>query len=179
MSRLDTTRATPLLATLRWALALTVVLAGGCEIQPFCLTCGDGGEDDAGGMDAALGDGSVPEDASDDAGLVDARADGCLDHELCNGLDDNCNGEIDEGFDLENDPDNCGGCGVACSDVNTPRACSEGRCVLTCEAPFESCDGDVLNGCETNVLTDRSHCGRCGNACTGNRSCCNGTCGNC
>jgi hypothetical protein len=108
-----------------------------------------------------------------------AAFDSCVEEERCNGVDDNCNGEIDEGFDLENDPDNCGGCGVACSDVNTPRACSEGRCVLTCEAPFESCDGDVLNGCETNVLTDRSHCGRCGNACTGNRSCCNGTCGNC
>ena len=37
--------------------------------------------------------------------------------ELCNGLDDNCNGVIDDGFNLATDPGNCGACGVACTST--------------------------------------------------------------
>lgn len=35
--------------------------------------------------------------------------------ELCNGTDDDCNGLVDEGFDLSSDPMNCGACGTRCT----------------------------------------------------------------
>jgi alpha-tubulin suppressor-like RCC1 family protein len=37
------------------------------------------------------------------------------DMETCNGLDDDCDGEIDEGFELDQDPEHCGACGRGCA----------------------------------------------------------------
>ena len=34
--------------------------------------------------------------------------------ETCDGIDNNCNGSVDETFDLTSDPDNCGSCGNSC-----------------------------------------------------------------
>ncbi len=45
--------------------------------------------------------------------------------ELCNGRDDDCDGNIDDGFDLQSDPANCGTCGFAC---NTGFTCVSGGC---------------------------------------------------
>ncbi|PZR18694.1 MAG: hypothetical protein DI536_02095 [Archangium gephyra] len=156
--------------------------------------------------------------------------------EVCDGVDNNCNGQTDEGFGLATDPNNCGVCGRVCnvnngnintyacvagqctiatcttgyqdcdqtyasgceqhtqSDVNncgmcntrcmtangTP-ACTNGMCGIgSCNAPWDNCDSNVMNGCETNTNTSLSHCGACGNACpTRNnaQSSCNGSCG--
>ena len=46
--------------------------------------------------------------------------------EPCNGKDDDCDGKIDNGFDLQNDPANCGACSHACQ---TNEFCSIGTCV--------------------------------------------------
>jgi Stigma-specific protein, Stig1 len=35
--------------------------------------------------------------------------------ELCNGLDDDCDGVVDNGFDTQTDPQNCGACGTVCT----------------------------------------------------------------
>jgi hypothetical protein len=45
--------------------------------------------------------------------------------EVCNGLDDNCDGNVDEGFDLDTDPENCGVCGNGCNG----QACAAGTCL--------------------------------------------------
>ena len=41
--------------------------------------------------------------------------------------------------------------------VGEQEACAEG---------FAACDADWTNGCETDIDTDASHCGQCGNACS-------------
>jgi len=72
--------------------------------------------------------------------------------EMCNGLDDNCDGETDEDFDLVNDPMNCGGCGNTCTQVNVPNAiagCENGGCVVVaCMPGFHNLDGEHSTGCE-------------------------------
>jgi len=49
--------------------------------------------------------------------------------ELCDGQDNNCNGIIDEGFDLTRDPAHCGTCNNACV---TFQECQAGTCVNIC-----------------------------------------------
>jgi hypothetical protein len=96
--------------------------------------------------------------------------------ELCNGLDDNCNGTKDEGFNLATDPRNCGACGHACSFANASAACFSGTCqFVSCNAGFFNCDGLQANGCETQ--------GSCSPICTNDSNCsqaeycnANGTC---
>jgi len=69
--------------------------------------------------------------------------------------------------DLRSDPDHCGRCGRACRLVHAATAaCEAGACaVASCEAGWGDCDGHGSNGCETDLLRDPAHCGRCGNAC--------------
>ena len=46
--------------------------------------------------------------------------------EICDGVDNNCNGLIDEGFDLQNDAANCGKCGSVCSFAHASWTLPEG-----------------------------------------------------
>ena len=48
--------------------------------------------------------------------------------EACDGLDNNCNGTVDEGYDFMNDPVNCGGCNVTCSFPFATATCTMGVC---------------------------------------------------
>jgi hypothetical protein len=51
--------------------------------------------------------------------------------EVCDGLDNNCNGVVDEGFNLSSDPFNCGGCGNVCPDgPSGTKACMAGSCIV-------------------------------------------------
>jgi hypothetical protein len=75
--------------------------------------------------------------------------------ELCNGLDDDCDGQTDEGFDLKTDPANCGACGVRCSFPNATAACSNGVCARgSCESGYVDLDGVSQNGCEYKCPVD-------------------------
>jgi hypothetical protein len=71
--------------------------------------------------------------------------------EVCNELDDDCDGLIDEGYDLLNDPLNCGACGVVVG-------------------PGQICCAGVPTG------SDESNCGQCGRSCPVGVSCFGGSC---
>ncbi|HJK94697.1 MAG TPA: hypothetical protein RMH85_14305 [Polyangiaceae bacterium LLY-WYZ-15_(1-7)] len=119
--------------------------------------------------DAGLPDAGTPDDGS-------VPTDACTE-ELCNDADDDCDGEVDEGFDLATDPFNCGGCGNLCVFRNGDGECTGGECVVTaCDPGFDDCVAGN-DGCETDVRMDEANCGACGNACSPPRDiCCNSEC---
>jgi hypothetical protein len=49
---------------------------------------------------------------------------------------------------------------------NGTASCAAGVCaVAACATGFGDCDGNATDGCETNVRTSTTHCGRCMNEC--------------
>jgi len=113
--------------------------------------------------------------------------------EACDGLDNDCNGQVDEGFSFSTDPENCGGCGRTCNLAQARHGCVGGECVvLECLAGHWDADEKASNGCEYacqlsdggveacdhldndcdgvvddgfDLASDPQHCGACGNAC--------------
>ncbi len=69
--------------------------------------------------------------------------------EVCNQLDDDCDGAADEDFDLQGDPDHCGACGRACELPQAISGCLAGGCtVAECVGDFVDRDRLPANGCE-------------------------------
>jgi len=96
----------------------------------------------------------------------------CGDYACCATGERCCSGYC---TDLENDFDNCGGCGARCADPAPYEdgACVWGECVYLCEEGALDCDGLC-----TRVTNDPNNCGACGNVCAGSTPYCNGgTCG--
>jgi hypothetical protein len=73
----------------------------------------------------------------------------------------NCNGEIDDGCEVDVlvDHDNCGACGKACAD-GVP--CLDGKC--GCPQNLLACETDEGIKC-IDPKTNDDNCGKCGNAC--------------
>ncbi len=75
----------------------------------------------------------------------------------------------DKCVDLQNDHNNCGKCGNACSD---DQVCANGKCGTVCPKSTPTiCDG----GC-VNTQNNPNHCGKCGNKCATGQSCNQGVC---
>jgi hypothetical protein len=75
--------------------------------------------------------------------------------ELCDLLDNNCDGRADEIFDLDSDVENCGRCGRRCAVPNARPTCAAGECgVDACEDGFLDLDLRADNGCECQPRAD-------------------------
>ncbi len=79
---------------------------------------------------------------------------------------DNCDGQDSTG--CENSLDSlgdCGACGTSCARANATASCAGDSCHIgSCDAGFDSCDGNDSNGCE-NTLDSLNDCGACGSFC--------------
>ena len=90
----------------------------------------------------------------------------------CDGIDDDCDGVIDDDVDFDNELLNCGECGNDCSSIGGDRVlayvCLLGRCtVAECEEGWYDGDGIAENGCETQRPPNNTPCDD-GNPCTSN-----------
>jgi hypothetical protein len=91
------------------------------------------------------------------------------------------------GTNLDNDPENCGACGVSCNGfdgLNLNARCVKGACLFECAIKavgglqiFRDCNDLLDDGCETDVGGDARNCGSCGHACTAGERCILGKCG--
>jgi len=82
------------------------------------------------------------------------------------------------------DPQNCGGCGSACSGQTIPGCCS-GQCtdlstITDCGRCGRACTGTTPACCSgrcADLDSSKRNCGSCGNVCTGTKpACCSGKC---
>jgi len=86
------------------------------------------------------------------------HADGCeyfcqpTGSEVCNEVDDDCDGRVDEDFNLARDVDNCGACDHPCeTPPHAEAVCAGGDCYYQCEAGYFEVNGDPSDGCETTT----------------------------
>lgn len=100
-----------------------------------------------------------------------------IERESCNGLDDDCNGVVDDvkEVDFQTDSGNCGECGHRCAEG---QICSAGYCICPSDyrPPCMICDS---TGCRERCVDyafDPDNCASCGRSCPAGYECSWGEC---
>ncbi len=158
--------------------------------------CGNSLDENCDGMDAPCSEDTDADGYVEPAGCEGNAAIVPYSAEICNGIDDNCDGRVDEPSPTGTDPYNacvlarpgetgcaagrcaaqyansffhCGGCRQAC-DFLASDVCAGGTCQCTTGAvPGPECTvGDTCCPAQGchNLQTDLAFCGNCGNDCT-------------
>ncbi|MBA3455945.1 MAG: hypothetical protein H0T42_22800 [Deltaproteobacteria bacterium] len=71
--------------------------------------------------------------------------------ELCDGFDQDCDGNNTNGYNLMTDVQNCGSCGMSCNLPNSFEGCAGGLCaIVACEPNFFNNNNVTSDGCEFN-----------------------------
>jgi formylglycine-generating enzyme required for sulfatase activity len=143
-------------------LGALLLLGAGCKSNPYCLNCKDSGNGVIAPADMTPGPDLAGSGAQDLSGpdMVGpggpcAPTNGGV--EICDGIDNDCNGAVDDVAQsrLIGDPKNCGACGNECKynhafgqciggfDAGTPQCKLDG-----CQPGYVDRDGDPTNGCE-------------------------------
>jgi hypothetical protein len=76
--------------------------------------------------------------------------------EVCDGLDNDCDGGSDEGFDLNTNLSHCGACGAGCQGPYGSGSCEAGRCRMRCAAGWVDANEDGHDGCEYACVASSS-----------------------
>jgi hypothetical protein len=94
-------------------------------------------------------------------------------HQICAGIFDRC-------VDLTNDAQHCGDCENLCQTPGHSFAtCTNSLCSYTCNFGYSTChsiDGVDCNVRQSQYLTDSNNCGVCGNQCSSDLICLDGSC---
>ena len=78
--------------------------------------------------------------------------------ELCDNMDQDCDGSNTNGFFLQTDPTNCGSCGTVCNLMNAVEGCSGGMCTIAaCEAGYHNNNNMTIDGCEFGPCTTQGN----------------------
>jgi hypothetical protein len=155
-------------------------LRGVCVVDTACTTDADCDDGDPATVDTCV------------AGVCDHGGACVPAAEVCNGLDDDCDGLVDEDpscggcgagltmcggacFDLTADAANCGACGHACG---VREVCNEGACVAGggCTTDADCDDGDpaTTDSCVSGMCTHDTPCVPAAEVCNGIDDDCDG-----